>query len=88
MLEVPEEGRKTAVPSGCTRSSRSRLPRRDGRAGTAAGPRAGALLQSATRGESVVRRYRAEPTPLVRDAVRGYRTGRFDRVLAGDFDLF
>jgi ATP-dependent Clp protease ATP-binding subunit ClpC len=37
---------------------------------------------------SVVRRYRAEPTPLVRDAVRGYRTGRFDRVLAGDFDLF
>ena len=37
---------------------------------------------------NVVRRYRAEPTPLVRDAVRGYRTGRFDRVLAGDFDLF
>ena len=26
--------------------------------------------------------------PLVRDAVRGYRTGRLDRVLAGDFDLF
>jgi len=25
---------------------------------------------------------------LVRDAVRGYRTGRLDRVLAGDFDLF
>jgi ATP-dependent Clp protease ATP-binding subunit ClpC len=50
--------------------------------------RARALLQDAPRGESVVRRYRAEPTPLVRDAVRGYRTGRFDRVLAGDFDLF
>ena len=36
----------------------------------------------------VVRRYRFEPTPLVRDGVRGYRTGRLDRVLAGDFDLF
>jgi ATP-dependent Clp protease ATP-binding subunit ClpC len=36
----------------------------------------------------VVRRYRAKPAPLVRDAVRGYRTGRLDRVLAGDFDLF
>jgi ATP-dependent Clp protease ATP-binding subunit ClpC len=36
----------------------------------------------------VVRRYREKPAPLVRDAVRGYRTGRLDRVLAGDFDLF
>jgi ATP-dependent Clp protease ATP-binding subunit ClpC len=36
----------------------------------------------------VVRRYRPGPAPLVRDAVRGYRTGRFDRVLAGDFDIF
>lgn len=36
----------------------------------------------------VVRRYRAHPSPLVRDAVRGYRTGRLDRVLAGKFDLF
>jgi ATP-dependent Clp protease ATP-binding subunit ClpC len=35
-----------------------------------------------------VRRYRAGESPLVRDAVRGYRTGRLDRVLAGDFDLF
>jgi len=26
--------------------------------------------------------------PLVRDTVRGYRTGRTDRVLAGDFDLY
>jgi ATP-dependent Clp protease ATP-binding subunit ClpC len=36
----------------------------------------------------VVRRYRSEPSSLVRDAVRGYRTGRLDSVLAGDFDLF
>jgi hypothetical protein len=38
--------------------------------------------------DSVVRRYREDPAPLVRDSVRGYRTGRLDRVLAGDFDLF
>ena len=37
---------------------------------------------------SVVRRYRLEPAPLARDAQRGYRTGRVDRVLEGDFDLF
>jgi len=36
---------------------------------------------------AVVRRYRERPSPLVRDSVRGLRTGRLDRVLAGDFDL-
>jgi ATP-dependent Clp protease ATP-binding subunit ClpC len=36
---------------------------------------------------AVVRRYREAPSPLVRDAA-GWRTGRLDRVLAGDFDLF
>jgi ATP-dependent Clp protease ATP-binding subunit ClpC len=38
--------------------------------------------------QRVVRRYRPHPSPLVRDSVRRYRTGRLDRVLAGDFDLF
>ena len=35
----------------------------------------------------VVRRYRGEPAPLVRDAAGGWRTGRLDDVLAGHFDL-
>ena len=35
----------------------------------------------------VVRRYRENPSPLVRDVRRGWRTGRLDLVLAGDFDL-
>lgn len=35
----------------------------------------------------IVRRYRNDPSPLVRDGVRGWRTGRIDRVFAGDFDL-
>jgi ATP-dependent Clp protease ATP-binding subunit ClpC len=89
VLEVPEEGREdgraerlhaivqvAASPPG---------PAAD-RESTAS--RARALLGSAPGAESVVRRYRAEPAPLVRDSVRGYRTGRLDRVLAGDFDLF
>jgi ATP-dependent Clp protease ATP-binding subunit ClpC len=36
----------------------------------------------------IVRRYRPGRAPLVRDSGRGYRTGRLDRVLAGDFDLY
>ena len=35
----------------------------------------------------IVRRYREEPSPLVRYAVRHWRTGRIDRVFAGDFDV-
>jgi ATP-dependent Clp protease ATP-binding subunit ClpC len=35
----------------------------------------------------LVRRYDDGPAPLVRDAQRGWRSGRLDRVLAGDFDL-
>ena len=38
--------------------------------------------------QRVTRRYRFEPDTLVRDAVRNYRTGRLDRVLAGEFDLY
>jgi ATP-dependent Clp protease ATP-binding subunit ClpC len=34
---------------------------------------------------TVLRRYRREPSPLVRDA-SGWRTGRIDQVLAGEFD--
>ncbi len=47
-----------------------------------------AFVDGGAHGLRVVRRYREEPTPLVRDAVRGWRTGRIDRVLGGDFDLF
>ncbi|MCA1591523.1 MAG: AAA family ATPase [Acidobacteria bacterium] len=35
----------------------------------------------------VVRRYREQPSPLVRDSARGWRTGKIERVLGGDFDL-
>lgn len=34
----------------------------------------------------IARRYRQAPSPLVRDGVRGWRSGRLDRVLGGEFD--
>lgn len=46
-----------------------------------------ALAVAADSAPVVVRRYRTQPSPLVRDSVRAWRTGRIDRVLAGDFDL-
>jgi len=45
-------------------------------------------LAAATPAAAVVRRYREEPSPLVRDAVAGWRTGRLLDVLGGGFDLF
>ena len=45
-------------------------------------------LSGAATANAIVRRYRVEPSPLVRDAERGWRTGRLEAVLAGDFDLF
>jgi ATP-dependent Clp protease ATP-binding subunit ClpC len=63
----------------------------------APGPEAGAeaaarealrAIDGAEAPTAIVRRYRPGRSPLVRDTARGYRTGRVDRVLAGDFDLF
>lgn len=44
-------------------------------------------LAEAARSSTVVRRYRREPSPLVRNFDGSWRTGRIDEVLAGDFDL-
>jgi ATP-dependent Clp protease ATP-binding subunit ClpC len=49
-----------------------------------------ALVEGLVRGpqpHAVVRRYRREPSPLVRDMSCGWRTGKLDAVLRGDFDL-
>jgi ATP-dependent Clp protease ATP-binding subunit ClpC len=50
--------------------------------------RVNAALDAEPAVQRVTRRYRFDPAPLVRDAVRNYRTGRLDRVLAGEFDLY
>jgi hypothetical protein len=44
-------------------------------------------LQAAAGPSAVVRRYRREPSPLVRTADGSWRTGKYDAVLRGDFDL-
>ena len=44
-------------------------------------------LARAAPSNSVIRRYRGEPSPLVRDGAGAWRTGKFDAVMSGDFDL-
>ncbi len=61
-------------------------PARDGVAGLER-QAAQALAPHGASSTLVVRRYREAPSPLVRDAVRGWRTGKIERVLAGDFDV-
>lgn len=49
-----------------------------------------ALAEALARGpqpHAVVRRYRSEPSPLVRNMNGSWRTGKLDAVLRGDFDL-
>ncbi len=46
-----------------------------------------ALKEQSKQRTEIVRRYRAEPSPLVRDSVNQWRTGLLDRVLRGEFDL-
>jgi ATP-dependent Clp protease ATP-binding subunit ClpC len=62
------------------------VPARDGEAELTR-QAADALAGAPTPAPAIVRRYRGTPSPLVRDSVRGWRTGRFERVLVGDFDL-
>jgi len=45
------------------------------------------LLEAAGDSTAIVRRYRQEPDMLVRDARSGWRSGKLEAVLAGDFDL-
>jgi ATP-dependent Clp protease ATP-binding subunit ClpC len=62
------------------------VPARDGEAELTR-QAADSLASAPAPAPTIVRRYRGTPSPLVRDAVRGWRTGRIERVLAGDFDL-
>ncbi|MEO1202764.1 MAG: AAA family ATPase [Pseudomonadota bacterium] len=48
---------------------------------------AAGCLDNAAGKVEIVRRYRKSPSPLARDSVRGWRTGRLDAVLAGHFDV-
>ena len=46
-----------------------------------------AAIDKAGASNTVVRRYRGGASPLVRDGKRGWRSGKFDGVIKGDFDL-
>ena len=51
------------------------------------GAKATRCLDEAAVKVEIVRRYRQQPSPLVRDSIRGWRTGRLDRVFDGNFDV-
>ena len=88
LFEVPEEEGKSF--KRCRAQVRV-VPQPD----QPVGPGSEALRQQALRSldshasaaPPIVRRYRELPSPLVRDSVRGWRTGRLHRVFEGDFDL-
>lgn len=46
-----------------------------------------ALIDKAGPSNTVVRRYRGGASPLVRDGKKAWRSGKFDAVLSGDFDV-
>jgi ATP-dependent Clp protease ATP-binding subunit ClpC len=85
VLEAPDQGGGFA-----RRTARVRLaaqPAEPRRAGLRELDQALACLASEATSTAIVRRYRDQPSPLVRDAQAGWRTGRIEEVLAGDFDL-
>ena len=45
------------------------------------------LIMESFTAASVVRRYRLDSAPLIRDVTRGWRTGRAELVMDGQFDL-
>jgi ATP-dependent Clp protease ATP-binding subunit ClpC len=92
---APEHGQHVlqAPAQGKAAFSRIRVevlvaPQPDAPAGTALRAQAVRAIEQCGARSVVVRRYRDEPSPLVRDSVRGWRTGNAGQVLAGDFDLF
>ncbi|MEM7205134.1 MAG: AAA family ATPase [Planctomycetota bacterium] len=93
---APEAGLHVleVVEGGATKRHRARVrvappldmsPPRDAREARRRAQQALARVDGT--GSTIVRRYREAPSPLARDAIRGWRTGRLDRVWAGDFDL-
>ncbi len=83
VLEVPTEGRGTKRVR-----ARVRVAAQPAANGLGTPATAVELLERKGDEVGIARRYRREPSPLVRDASRGWKTGHLERVLAGDFDLF
>lgn len=85
VLEVPDDA--GGFDRHTVRVRLAAQPLEPRRTGQSALEQALGTLAAAPAGTTIVRRYREQPSPLVRDAVAGWRTGRIDDVLGGDFDL-
>jgi ATP-dependent Clp protease ATP-binding subunit ClpC len=84
VLEPPEG--EDAAPRLVARVRVAPAPLGDLPAATAAKALAAALAKEPA-SSTVVRRYRGGRAPLVRDAKQGWRSGKFEAILGGDFDL-
>ena len=66
-------------------------PPRQGRGGSPSEVLVRQALETFRKGDAgqlaIVRRYRKLPSPLVRDFIRNWRSGHYDAVMLGDFDL-
>jgi ATP-dependent Clp protease ATP-binding subunit ClpC len=84
VLEVPDDGKAVERVTARVRivpAPLGDLPPAKLRAALAA-----AFSQAET-SNALIRRYRDGASPLVRDMIGGWRSGRLDAVLRGDFDL-
>ena len=78
--------RRRAQPGHGARPARRGAARRSARATSCAAP-SRTRFSRGPQPHAVVRRYRSDPSPLVRNMNGSWRTGRLDAVLRGDFDL-
>jgi ATP-dependent Clp protease ATP-binding subunit ClpC len=84
VLEVPDDGKAVERVTARVRivpAPLGDLPPAKLRAALAA------AFSQAGASNALIRRYRNGPSPLVRDMTGGWRSGRLDAVLRGDFDL-
>ncbi len=84
--EIPDEGRRQTL-RGRARVTVVPQPEQPAADVVMAREQAHTALAACERAQRVVRRYRAQPSPLVRDSVRNFKTGLLERVMGGEFDV-
>ena len=85
VLELADEDKGSRPGGGASAPRHRAAGRSPGRKSSAA--RSSEALGRGPQPHAVVRRYRSEPSPLVRNMNGSWRTGKLDAVLRGDFDL-
>ena len=85
VLEVPKD--ETRFDRIRARVEVAAVPVQTPREQAGRGAKVTAALDNAAGKVEIIRRYRQQPSPLVRDSVTGWRTGRIRQVFEGNFDI-